>query len=184
VLALGTLVRALTAAPPDPVRVPALLAEGVDPATLATPSWFRTGGYTRNLIHRDARLAIVCLCWDAGASSPVHGHDGQRCWMAVAEGTLAVQSFAIVSGGRAPGPAVVRPRGRRERLRAGAIDARDPENDLHRVSSPFGRAISLHVYAAPIERCLVFDLARGVCRETRLVYDTVPADSHDERRPE
>jgi len=160
--------------------VPGLLGMGerlaglvVEPSSLRPYLHFSRGRYTRNLVYRDARLEVLINCWEPGAVSPIHDHDGQECWFSIQSGTFLLENYSLMSGGLEPGPArlgppsVVGPVGR------GYVDFRCPEAPIHRVIAHQGPAISLHVYAGPVERCLVFDPKRQRCALRELRYHSI-----------
>jgi cysteine dioxygenase len=129
--------------------------------------------YTRNLVHRQAAFEIVALHWSAGARSPIHDHGGSRCFVSVVSGSLVSDEFALISGGRVAGPAKLSHL-RTRTLAAGDIDVRTSQVDIHRVAAPAAEAISLHIYAEPLDRYLVFDREAEVCRDARSRYDERP----------
>ena len=145
----------------------------VEPSSLQPYLHFSRGRYTRNLVYRDARLEVLLNCWDEGAVSPIHDHDGQECWFSIQSGSFILENYALVSGGLDAGPArlgapvVVGPVG------AGHVDFRCPSAPIHRVINTQGPAVSLHVYAGPVERCLVFDAKRQRCAVQQLRYHSV-----------
>ncbi len=152
----------------DPRRDPAAVwraLAGVRPSARSLAPHLRRAraGYRRNRVFRDDRFELLVLLWERGARTPIHGHDGQRCWLLPLAGALAATNYAVVDGGRRPGHAEVAPR-ERVRLLPGAIDHRDDEDDVHEVAVDGDFAVSLHVYARPIDRCLVYDPAARRCR--------------------
>jgi cysteine dioxygenase len=135
--------------------------------------------YQRQRIYRDDELEIVLLCWDRGQATPIHDHDGQAGWFTVLDGTLEVQEFERMGGpadlgsvgldaGLAPGSVRLRPQ-ETCRVRTGltVCEAAAPET-IHRVGSDGGRAVSLHVYARPLDSFLIFDENDGSCRRVGL----------------
>lgn len=148
----------------------------LDPASLRPHLHFRPGCYTRNLVRRTPGWELILNCWSPGAVSPVHDHAGQECWLAVQSGLFQFEDFPLLSGGCGPGPAVLGPARVRGPLGAGHVDVQRGAHAIHRVRAlGGGPAVSLHLYAAPLERCLVFDLRRHRCMERVLRYDSVPA---------
>lgn len=129
--------------------------------------------YTRNLVYRDARMEVLLLCWDTGTASPIHDHGGQRCWLRVLSGVMLLEDFPLLSGGRAPGPARLGTPRTRGPVGEGAVDLREPEDSIHRVRVLDGPAVTLHVYAAPVEQCLIFDTRRHRCDSRRLEYHSI-----------
>lgn len=59
-------------------------------------------------------------------------------------------------------------------MNAGDLDLRSGRFDLHRVSAPSGaRALSLHIYAAPLKEFSVYDETTQRCQAVRSTYDEV-----------
>jgi cysteine dioxygenase len=134
---------------------------------------FRRRRYTRNLVYRDARVEVVLVCWDTGTASPIHDHGGQRCWLSVQSGVVLLEDFPLLSGGREPGPARLGPPRTRGPVGAGHVDFRGLDDSIHRVRVLQGPAVTLHVYAGPVEACLVFDTRRHRCESRRLGYHSI-----------
>lgn len=123
--------------------------------------------YTRNLIHASKDYELLLLCWSPGQKSPVHGHEGQKCWMRVEQGSLeftnyvdyqenGVQKFKITNkqvgtSGFVDGPAYIH----------GVANA---------TSEP---AISLHLYAKPFHQCDVFDVVQSKTKRVNLGFYSV-----------
>ncbi len=161
-------------------RMPGLLGVGerlaglvVEPSSLQPYLHFSRGRYTRNLVYRDARLEVMINCWESGAISPIHDHDGQECWFSIQSGTFILENYALVSGGLEPGPARLGPPTVVGPVGTGYVDFRCPEAPIHRVIAHQGPAVSLHVYAGPVERCLVFDPKRQRCALQQLRYHSI-----------
>ncbi|MDQ2908886.1 MAG: cysteine dioxygenase family protein [Candidatus Eremiobacteraeota bacterium] len=162
----------------DGGKVDALLRRhAVDPAALEPYVHFEDGAYTRNCVYRDGVFELLVLCWAPGARSAIHDHGGNRCWLVPQSGGFTIDDYIRIEGGRRPGPV------RLEQCAAGPlelgdIDARgfDDDHDIHAVSVD-RPSISLHVYAAPIGRFLVYDWQHRSCDARRFeaqdVYDYV-----------
>ncbi|WNG43332.1 ATP-binding cassette domain-containing protein [Archangium minus] len=133
------------------------------------------GRYTRTLVYRDEDLEVLVLGWGRNARAPVHGHDGQECFLMTVAGELEVADYRLVAGGQEPGYALVERMGPRRTLLPGAMDHRNPDAELHsvRTGARSGFAISLHIYSRPIDSCLVYDLRRSSCELRQLRYDRV-----------
>jgi len=158
-----------------PEAVDALLASAcVDEQTLGRHLHFASRRYTRNLVYRDERFELLVLCWDRGVRSPVHGHAGQQCWFIPVAGAFDLEDYRILDGGREPGPARLERTLVRRGVGPGALDRRSPDADVHGIAVARGtrRAVSLNLYARPIDACLVYDLAAGTCALRRLRYDS------------
>ena len=144
----------------------------VDEATLKPYLFFSEKHYTRNLIFRNDLFELLAICWDLGQVSPIHNHWGQSCWMAVPIGRLRVQNFNIIQEDRASGYCLL------DRTEAFDIHRRsptevDPTEPVHQVLNlpQFNeRAVSLHIYSRPYDRCLVYSLPKRSYQEVVLEY--------------
>ena len=76
-----------------------LTVNAVAPDTLAPYLTWDGQHYTRNLIYKGDLFELIALCWEVGQVSRIHNHQGQRCWMAVPIGCLAVQNYTVVRAG-------------------------------------------------------------------------------------
>lgn len=133
----------------------------------------RPGGYTRTCAYRDSGFEVLLLNWAPGASSLIHDHGGQHCWMLVLDGKLDVEDYVRLDAGNVAGYAHVESHGRR-RLMRGETDARSGRFDLHRVTATRdASAVSLHVYSGPLRRFFVYDEANRRCEAVTGTYDEV-----------
>lgn len=121
---------------------------------------FDPARYSRQRLYRDDEFEVLLLCWELGQHTPIHEHGGQHGWVTVVDGRLRLQEFL---------PEAAPVEGQRLRLQAGAVDEAGPgetrvetvrPETVHRVGSPHGRALSLHVYARPLESFLAYDADR------------------------
>lgn len=129
----------------DSVRLPDCVFRAVD------------GHYARREIHRSARLgyAVVAMTWGPGQGTPVHDHFGMWCVEGVWHGTIQVDQYDLLERD-----------GDRFRFRAGgqltgatgSAGSLIPPHEYHAIRnpSPDATAVSIHVYARPMERCRVF----------------------------
>ncbi len=131
--------------------------------------------YTRNLIHKTALYELLALCWEPGQSAAVHNHAGQLCWMAVPRGRLSVQNYRVREIDEATRHCELEPSERYEMNPTSplAVDPGEPIHDVVNRPEYGERAISLHIYSKPFDRCLVYDLERGRYDERPLFYTTV-----------
>lgn len=152
-----------------------LSANPVDPESVEPFAFWSSKFYTRNLIHKEERFEVMLLCWEQGQVSRVHDHADQNCWMTVLSGRLRGQNFA---------PTEFDGAARRCRLvettsfdLADCLTAKvELEEPIHQILNlpEFGqRAVSLHVYSKPIERCNSFCLETDTFKEVELFYTSV-----------
>jgi cysteine dioxygenase len=158
----------------QPVRVASTLRDlRLDERSLAPYLSWAPARYTRNLIVRDPAFELIGLCWDAGVFSPIHDHADSDCAFVLAQGAVRCDNYRVAwSGEPSAGRCVIEPTGSRI-LRQGQLDMTSGHLSVHRVGACEGRAVTLHVYAKPIDACLNFD-EDGSSRLTPSRYDTVP----------
>ena len=58
---------------------------------------FNPDKYTRHLIHREESFELLVMCWRPGQKAPVHGHEGEKCFMRVEKGTLQFTNYTLES---------------------------------------------------------------------------------------
>ena len=144
----------------------------VDAQWLTQYFHFSKNHYTRNLIFKCDLFELLAICWEAGQVSQIHNHHNQNCWMTIPVGKLRVQNFRVLEQQEATGYC------RLERTSAFDINRLmpvevDPEEPVHQVLNlpEFGeRAVSLHIYSRPFNRCLVYCLDTNEYREIPLHY--------------
>jgi cysteine dioxygenase len=128
--------------------------------------------YARNLVRSTADYELIVICWREGQSSPIHDHDGQRCWMVVLEGTLQETLFEHPDRGVA---APLRARSERS-LAPGQVCFITDDIALHEIRPVHGPGITLHLYANPIGTCRSFDPATGAAEERTLRFDSIQGE--------
>jgi cysteine dioxygenase len=133
----------------------------------------RPDAYTRTCFYRDPHFELLLLNWARDATSPIHDHGDQHCWMMVLDGVLEVEDYVRLDAAEIPGYAQVEARGLR-RLGPGEMDSRSGRYDLHRVAARGATsAVSLHLYAAPLHRYFVYDERARRCESTFGTYDEI-----------
>lgn len=136
--------------------------------------------YTRNLIAngKDSRFGLMILAWGPGQQSPIHNHNGSHCIMRVLEGTLteklytrsldeaAMESDLSFSETITPDESEFYEKTRETELKSGQTAYIHDKIGWHRVSnsSTEHSAVSLHLYAPPIERCKTYCDVEGKVR--------------------
>ena len=146
----------------------------------------RQGRYTRTLVHRERRFEVLLLAWAPGARSPIHDHGGQCCWMLPMIGAVETTSYRFLQGGDGPGPALVEPSGPPRVIQGGQLEDPLGSGVLHAVRIAEGEpwALTLHVYASPVDECLVFNPKSRCCERRRLRYDFVGPATRPEPPPD
>ena len=141
------------------------------------PYSFETAeGYARNLVHKSPEFELLVVVWAPKAASPIHGHEGEKCWSRVEKGELRFTNY-------------------RERTvlntfdlemiseRIGGPGHLDGPADIHKVENLTREpAVTLHIYSRPYEACDIYDMEQR-CKLRRTMsyhskYGTpVPVDN-------
>jgi predicted metal-dependent enzyme (double-stranded beta helix superfamily) len=131
----------------------------------------RDAAYTRTRAYGNDGFEVLLLNWAPGAASPIHDHGGQHCWLAVLDGSLVVDNYERLDSGERQNCALIASRGSAA-LDCGDLDLRSGRFDIHRVrASRASSALTLHVYAGPLRRFLVYDELAQRCQVANGVYD-------------
>ena len=130
--------------------------------------------YTRNLIDKTPLYELIAICWEVGQQSSIHNHHNQNCWMAAPIGRLRVQNYRTISEDLQKGRCDLKPS---DTVEMNPTDpcAVDPREPVHKVLNPKEyneRAVSLHVYSKPFDRCVVYSAEQHTCGEIELHYTT------------
>lgn len=123
--------------------------------------------YSRNCIARTKHYELILICWEKKAETSIHGHNNQRCWVYPVEGQIAERRYQMTSAGALEEchHMVLRPG------RLAYMHDSMGYHSLHNVCD--GRAMTLHLYASPIDQCKVYDSEAGTFFDKSLSYDTV-----------
>lgn len=127
--------------------------------------------YTRNKVARNEWFELLVLCWSPDQESPVHDHAGQDCFMGILSGRMEETHFAFPKPGQTG--ALVETRSRV--FEAGSVAYIHDSIALHRVRPVGGRAVSLHLYARPIDVCNVYELESSLVLARQMIYHSVGA---------
>lgn len=118
--------------------------------------------YTRNLIYKDERFELMAVCWDKGQMSRIHNHADQQCWMSVPIGKLHGQNFRAVEIDESRGFCKLEETNCFDLsdCLAAKVELEEPIHQILNLPEFNERAVSLHIYSKPFNKCLSY------CRET------------------
>ena len=140
--------------------------------------------YTRNLVARGDSFELLLLCWNPGQESPIHDHAGQNCWMAVLEGQLEEIHYGEPENG-ASKRLVPLEKGRAKSFAEGGVAFIEDSIAYHLIQPAGGvRAVSLHLYAKPIDTCKIFCPDTGLAENIALGYHSVRGELVGSDSPE
>jgi cysteine dioxygenase len=134
--------------------------------------FFSKKHYTRNLIFKNDIFELMSICWEVGQCSQIHNHHNQNCWMAIPIGRLRVQNFRVVEQKDGAGYCRLEPTNGFDihRLMPAEVDPEEPVHQVLNLAESGQRAVSLHIYSRPFNRCLVYRCETDEYREIPLHY--------------
>lgn len=147
----------------------------VEADTLNPYLFFSQQCYTRNLIHKNDLYELMAICWEVGQCSRIHNHHEQKCWMSVPVGKLKGQNFRQLEIDETTGFCRI------EETEAFEICPNNParvemDEPIHQVLNLpeyRERAVSLHVYSKPFDRCLIYSRPKNEVCEVQLFYTSI-----------
>jgi cysteine dioxygenase len=131
--------------------------------------------YTRNLIYRDERFEMMAICWEEGQKSVVHNHAGQNCWMTVPVGKLLGQNFAVeqIDESKSFCKLVETDTFELSNCLTAKVELEQPIHQILNLPEFGQRAVSVHIYSRPIERCLAYCRETDTFKEVELCYTSI-----------
>ena len=139
----------------------------IDDEDLAGFCNWEEGEYTRNCLDRKDEYELVLICWDRGAETPIHGHDGQKCWVYQLRGALTEIRYDKNPDGQ-PIEAI---RTSMDETHLSYMDDTMGYHILRNDSSD--RCLTLHLYVSPIDNCKVYNEKRGCFESVDMEYDSI-----------
>jgi cysteine dioxygenase len=152
-----------------------LSANPVDVDSITKFFHFSPKFYTRNLIYKDERFEMMAICWDKGQVSRVHNHWDQRCWMTVPVGKLKGQNFAVEEIDESKGYCRLRETDSFELAEclAARVELEEPVHQILNLPEYDERAVSIHIYSKPYDRCLSYCRDTDTFKEVQLCYTSI-----------
>jgi cysteine dioxygenase len=131
--------------------------------------------YTRNLIYKDERFEMMAICWDKGQVSRIHNHADQMCWMTVPVGRLRGQNFRCLEIDESSGFCKLEATDSFELsdCLAAKVELEEPIHQILNLAQFDQRAVSLHIYSRPFDKCLSFCCDTDTFKEVPLNYTSV-----------
>ncbi len=144
----------------------------VDECSLQPYFFFSKNRYTRNLIFKNDLFELLAVCWDVGQASLIHNHLDQNCWMTMPVGRLRVQNFRVLEQDGQTGYCQLEPADAFDisALMSAEVDPAEPVHQVLNLPEFNQRAVSLHIYSRPFDRCLVYSPGIKEYREIQLRY--------------
>lgn len=122
----------------------------LDANAMSKWSMWREGDYTRNCLARNSNFEIILLCWDKDAKTPIHDHGGEDCWVYQVDGEVEEIRYSNQQDSLEEDQRIV--------LHPGKLTFMNDHMGYHLIQNVSKkRAMTLHIYAAPIDRCQIYD---------------------------
>ena len=132
---------------------------------LHTYATWELNAYTRNCLARNEKFEIILLCWDSGAQTPIHDHGGKDCWVYQVQGCIDEIRFEKIGNHLTES--------NRINIQAGGLSFINDKMGYHAIHNNSGqKAMSLHIYASPIDSCMVFNKATACFEEKNMSYNS------------
>lgn len=131
--------------------------------------------YTRNLIFKDARFEMMAICWEPSQVSRVHNHAGQLCWMMVPVGKLRGQNFSVEEIDESKGYCRLRETDTFDLsdCLTAKVELEEPIHQILNLSEFDARAVSIHIYSRPYDKCLSYCRDTDTFKEVPLYYTSI-----------
>lgn len=121
--------------------------------------------YTRNCLYRDQNLELILICWEPKQETSIHNHGGEECWLGICDGVIEEQHF--IQEGKSLKLI------QSENLVEGKVSYMNDKLGIHKLkNSTKKRAMSLHLYAKPIDQCEFYCEDSKQFISKKLEYDT------------
>ncbi len=135
-----------------------LLAEAwpdlLDRGGLASQARFSDRSHVRTRLHRGQGWEALVVGWLPGQGTPPHGHGDSHGLTCVLEGALTEVVYRLAPGGQVM-------HAERHLHRAGGVFVEQPHTIHHVEHAGRSRAVSLHLYAPPLERMEIYEGSTG-----------------------
>lgn len=132
---------------------------------IAFATWSKES-YTRSCLALTDEFELILLCWEKGQTTPIHDHNDQECWVHVVEGSFCEERYIDSENG-------MEELGEFDLLEEGLSYMNDNMGYHRLTNSTNGRAMTLHLYAKPIQSCRIYNEDKKKFEKVELAYDTV-----------
>lgn len=147
----------------------------IDVDSITKYLFWRPDFYTRNLVYKDDRFEMLAICWEAGQQSTVHNHAEQKCWMTVPVGRLKGQNFGVVEADEARNYCKLYETDSFELADclSAKVELEEPIHQILNLAEYGERAVSVHIYSKPFEKCLSYCRETDTVKEVELCYTSI-----------
>ncbi len=121
--------------------------------------------YSRNCIARDEKFELILLCWEETQSTPIHNHDGEKCWVYQIKGRAEELRYELNENNELEIK-------KRLLLSPGDLSYMDDKIGFHCLKTLDQKVLSLHIYANPIDKCEVYNTISKSFETKKMIYNT------------
>jgi len=141
-----------------------LKSTDINPDWLMKYGHWEEASYTRICLERTRKFELLLLCWEPNSETPIHGHDGQQCWVKQVLGDVEEVLYSCTDSAPCPESRAI--------LEPGDLTYMSKTSGYHMLRNKCRhRAMTLHLYVKPINHCEVFDFESSSFEEREMVYD-------------
>lgn len=147
----------------------------VDVDSIAPYFFWSEKFYTRNLIYKDKRFELMAVCWERGQVSRIHNHADQMCWMTVPMGKLHGQNFRAVEIDEEKHFCKLEETDNFDLsdCLAAKVELEQPIHQILNLPEFNQRAVSIHIYSKPFNKCLSYCRDTDTFKEVNLCYASI-----------
>ena len=133
-------------------------------------TFWKEDGYSRNCIIRTDEFELILICWNKDCTSPIHGHDNKKCWVYQVDGEMTEVRYKEDAKGTLN-------ESKRIYLTPGKLCFMQDNMGYHMLKNESNqKAITLHLYIKPVEKCAVYSAEKKMFEERFLNYDTIDGE--------
>lgn len=121
--------------------------------------------YSRNCIIRTEQFELMLICWEEKQQTQIHDHGGEKCWVYQIKGE-AIETRYTLDENNKPIPTSTLT------LKPGSLTYMDDKMGYHALETLEDKALTLHLYANPIDECKVFNEKLNGFESKISQYDT------------
>jgi cysteine dioxygenase len=106
--------------------------------------------YSRVCVAKNEKFELLLLCWNGHDQTPIHDHDGQKCWVYQLDGQIEEKRYNLEGDNELVEVLSTK-------LTPRNLTYMDDNMGFHSlINASSSRSLTLHLYVNPIEECSVY----------------------------
>lgn len=123
--------------------------------------------YFRNCISKNDEYELILLCWDIDQKTAIHCHDEKECFVQIIKGDILEEQYLYVEEEKRMQHC------RTKILTPGDTSFIDDGELFHSLQNTGNtKAVSLHLYMKPIQKCNIYDPRTGCLVQKSMSYNS------------